>query len=40
MLKNLIERIKNFFKKEDKSYKAAMEALEKVESLDKIGEPE
>ena len=31
MLKNLIERIKNFFKKEDKSHKEAMEALEKVE---------
>ena len=30
----------DFFKKEDKSYKEAMEALEKVESLDKIGEPE
>ena len=40
MLKNLIERIKNFFKKEDKSHKKAMEALEKVEALDKIGEPE
>ena len=40
MLKNLIERIKNFFKKEDKSHKEAMEALEKVEALDKIGEPQ
>ena len=40
MLKILIEHIKNFFKKEDKSHKEAMEALEKVEALDKIGEPE
>ena len=39
MLKSLFEKILNLFKK-DKSHKEAMEALEKVESLDKIGEPE
>jgi hypothetical protein len=39
MLKSLFEKIRNLFKK-DKSHKEAMEALEKVESLDKIGEPE
>ena len=40
MFKSLLEKILNLFKKEDKSHKEAMEALEKVEALDKIGEPE
>ena len=40
MFKYLFEKIVNIFKKEDTSHKEAMEALEKVEALDKIGEPE
>ena len=40
MFKSLFEKILNLFKKEDTSHKEAMEALEKVEALDKIGEPE
>ena len=40
MFKSLIEKILILFKKEDKSHKETMEALEKVEALDKIGEPE
>ena len=40
MFKSFFETIKKFFKKEDTSHKEAMEALEKVEALDKIGEPE
>ena len=40
MYKSLFEKIKKFFEKEDTSHKEAMEALEKVEALDKIGEPE
>ena len=40
MIKSLFEKILNFFRKEDTSHKEAMEALEKVEALDKIGDPE
>ena len=40
MFKSLLEKILNLFKKQESSHEEAMEALERVEALDKIGEPE
>ena len=38
MFKSLFEKILNLFKKEDKSHKVAMEALDKIDALDEIGD--